>query len=289
MWKNVKKQAERHRNRAVFKNSFTFVGVCVIFLIQQGMKSIQYYILVSFFTILLLLDAKTSGREFSNVTVSNTASLTPDSKLEASIQNLYKNINAKAYELNYNAFHYAMLGYATMKAQKALKNEEILTIIDFTKNSCQKRFYTINLATQEIVYNTWVSHGKKSGNKDCTRFSDIPESHQSSIGFYTTGRSYMGKHGESLRLHGNEQGYNANAYKRAVVIHGAEYVSEGFIKSNGRLGRSLGCPALPMGIHKQVINTIKDGSLVFAYYNDTDYLRRSKYLKKNHAVLLAQL
>lgn len=252
------------------------------------MKKSRYYILVSFLTMFLLFEAKTSGGKFSNIAGAHTDTVA-SSDFDILIQNLYQSVDAKAYDLSYEAFHYAMLGYASMNQQNKLKNPDILSIIDFTKNSCEKRFYTINLAKRQMVFNTFVSHGQKSGGNVCTMFSDRLESHQSSIGFYTTGTTYIGKHGKSLRLHGNEEGYNANAYKRAVVIHGADYVSERFIKANGRLGRSYGCPALPIGVHKEIINTIKDGSLLFVYYNDANYLSTSEYLKRTNKVLLAQL
>lgn len=242
------------------------------------MKRIFCYILISFLTMFFLLGTTTLGRERVRTTRAEVRSEATDTFNER-IKHLYQKIDAKSYGLNYDAFLYAMTGYNTMKTRRQLKNDKVLTIIDFTKESRQKRFYTIDLKQQRILYHTLVSHGKRSGSNTCSRFSDIPESHQSSIGFYTTGEVYLGKHGKSLRLHGNEKGYNANAYKRAVVIHGADYVSEQFIRSYGRLGRSFGCPALPFGIHKQVINTIKGGSLIFAYYNDSRYLRTSKLLK----------
>lgn len=249
------------------------------------MKRIFCDILISFLAMFFLLGTTTLGRERVRATKTKVTPATTDT-FNKRIQHLYQNIDASSYGLSYDAFSYAMVGYNRMKTGKKLKNDKVITIIDFTKKSCQKRFYTIDLKQQRILYHTLVSHGKKSGNNTCSRFSDIPESHQSSIGFYTTGEVYLGKHGKSLRLHGNEKGYNANAYKRAVVIHGADYVSEKFIRNYGRLGRSYGCPALPFGIHKQVINTIKGGSLIFAYYNDTHYLRTSKLLRNTQNLTL---
>ncbi|WP_116496582.1 murein L,D-transpeptidase catalytic domain family protein [Balneicella halophila] len=254
------------------------------------MKNIRYYILISFLTILLLLEAKSSSIQSLESEIIAKSGSANTTTTESIFKELYKDIDAASYDLSYEAFHYAMLGYIAMVENKALDNDEVITIIDFTKDSCKKRFYTIDLSEKKIVFNTLVSHGKKSGSNVCTKFSDIPESHQSSIGFYTTGNTYIGKHGKSLRLHGNERGYNANAYKRAVVIHGADYVSDNFIKSYGRLGRSFGCPALPMGEHKEIIRKIKGGSLIFAYYNDTEYLQNSQLLKeKDSKNLIATL
>lgn len=249
------------------------------------MKGVRYYILVNFLTILLLLDVKSAGMRG----LEDSIVMSPDvENTDKVIKKLYEKIDAKSYNLSYEAFHYAMLGYASMKEKAILRNDKIVTIIDFTKESCEKRFYTIDLEKKKIVFNTLVSHGKKSGVNFCTQFSDMPESHQSSIGFYTTGDVYYGKNRESLRLYGNEKGYNSNAYKRAVVIHGADYVSERFIRNNGYLGRSFGCPALPMNLHKEIIRKIKGGSLIFAYYNDSTYLKKSKFLKESHKILLLE-
>lgn len=252
------------------------------------MRKSWYYVWLSFFVIFLLQNVEIAGGGASNYQ-KNGSSLVVSSDTDSLIQNLYQSIDAEVYDLSFDAFRYAMLGYASIKAQNTLQNDKVITIIDFTKDSSEKRFYTIDLSAQKIVFNTLVSHGKNSGASFCTKFSNSIKSHQSSIGFYTTGSTYIGKHGESLRLHGNEKGYNSNAYKRDVVIHGADYVSESFIKKYGRLGRSHGCPALPMHLHKAVINTIKGGSLLFAYYDDANYLKTSKYLKNTNKVLLAQL
>jgi hypothetical protein len=130
----------------------------------------------------------------------------------------------------------------------------------------------------KIIYFTYVSHGKNSGDKQPTSFSDVVDSNKSSLGFYITGNTYNGSKGYSLQLHGDERGYNSNLAKRAVVIHSADYANEDYILRHGRMGRSLGCPALPENIYKQVIETIKERTMIFAYYNDAKYLSSSKYL-----------
>lgn len=246
-----------------------------------------YCFWVVIFTLFFLLGTQQLNGDFSQERPNEFVN--SQQNLESYTQNLYQSINGQAYDLNYDAFHYAIIGYASMLSYNALQNDKVLTIIDFTKTSKEKRFYTIDLEEKKIIHYTLVSHGEKSGGNICTKFSDRPESHQSSIGFYTTGRTYFGKHGLSLRLHGNEKGYNANAYKRAVVIHSADYVSESYIKNNGRLGRSYGCPALPPKLSKRIIQDIKGGSLVFAYYNDTRYLNSSRFLKNVKPRLLAKI
>ena len=199
-------------------------------------------------------------------------------KAELNIKELYNELNAAQYDLSFTAFRYAYIGYQTMKKQHRLNNKELFSIIDFTKDCNSKRFYTIDLEKMKIVYYTYVAHGKKSGERMATSFSDAVESNKSSIGFYITGNTYNGGNGYSLILHGDEKGYNSNLAKRSVVVHSADYANEDYIARNGRMGRSLGCPALPENIYKQVIETIKEKTMIFAYYNDAKYLKTSKYL-----------
>ena len=199
-------------------------------------------------------------------------------KAELNIKELYNELNAAQYDLSFTAFRYAYIGYQTMKKQHRLNNKELFSIIDFTKDCNSKRFYTIDLEKMKIVYYTYVAHGKKSGERIATSFSDAVESNKSSIGFYITGNTYNGGNGYSLMLHGDEKGYNSNLAKRSVVVHAADYANEDYIAHNGRMGRSLGCPALPENIYKQVIETIKEKTMIFAYYNDAKYLKTSKYL-----------
>lgn len=199
-------------------------------------------------------------------------------KAELNIKDLYNELNAAQYDLSFTAFRYAYIGYQTMKKQHRLNNKELFSIIDFTKDCNSKRFYTIDLEKMKIVYYTYVAHGKKSGERMATSFSDAVESNKSSIGFYITGNTYNGGNGYSLILNGDEKGYNSNLAKRSVVVHAADYANEDYIARNGRMGRSLGCPALPENIYKQVIETIKEKTMIFAYYNDAKYLKTSKYL-----------
>ena len=133
-------------------------------------------------------------------------------------------------------------------------------------SSKKQRLWVIDLKNNIILFQSLVAHGRNSGNEFAGKFSNNPQSYQSSLGFYATGETYYGKHGYSLRLDGLEKEINNNARKRAIVIHGADYVSENFIKQNGRLGRSLGCPSLPMNISKEIIDTIKNKSGLFVYH-----------------------
>ncbi len=154
-------------------------------------------------------------------------------------------------------------------------NEDIVTIIDFSKPSTEKRLFILDLRNQQVLYQTFVAHGKNTGANMATKFSNNKGSNQSSLGLYRTGESYQGKHGYSLRLDGLEKGFNDHARSRAVVMHSANYVSEDFIKRHGRLGRSWGCPAVPVEISEEIIDLIKGGSCLYIYANDSNYIENS--------------
>ncbi|RYG34159.1 MAG: murein L,D-transpeptidase catalytic domain family protein, partial [Chitinophagaceae bacterium] len=154
----------------------------------------------------------------------------------------------------------------------------VLTIVDFSLPSNEKRLFVIDVEEEKVLFNTYVAHGRGSGEKMAQRFSNVPESFQSSLGFYSTSSTYQGKHGYSLRLSGLEPGFNNLAEERAIVIHSADYVSEGFIRTKGYLGRSWGCPALPEKLNKPIIDEIKNGSCLFIYSPNNNYLKKSKLL-----------
>jgi hypothetical protein len=160
----------------------------------------------------------------------------------------------------------------------AVKNPETLTVIDYSKPSSERRLWVFDLKSHELVYEELVAHGQGSGANMATEFSNNDESHQTSLGLFVTGDTYSGKNGYSLRLDGLDDGVNDRARERAIVMHGAPYVSEAFVKANGRLGRSWGCPAISNGIAREMIDRVKGGSLVFAYYPDAGWIKTSKYL-----------
>jgi hypothetical protein len=197
---------------------------------------------------------------------------------EDSLVNLYGAIELQEKGLSYDAFRYAMIGFYTLKDDGRLNERNIISIIDFTKPSTEQRFYTIDLDRKSILYYSLVSHGKNTGENVAANFSNVVHSNQSSLGFYITGETYVGSKGYSLKLDGIESGVNDKMRERAVVMHEADYVSEYWIRKYGRLGRSQGCPALPKAISRNVINTIKNKTLVFAYFNDDRYLSNSNYL-----------
>jgi hypothetical protein len=174
------------------------------------------------------------------------------------------------------AIDYATMGYNALLQKGLIRKTNILTIVDFSKSSTQKRLHVINIATGKVLLSTLVAHGKNSGLEFATSFSNENESNKSSLGFYTTGSTYNGEHGYSLKLQGCERGINDAAYQRAIVIHGADYVSNDIVQAQGFLGRSLGCPAVPINVNKKLIDLIKGGSCLFVYHPNKKYLQQSK-------------
>jgi len=182
-------------------------------------------------------------------------------------------------ELSIEGLRLALTGFKKISDEYAGVNRNLLTIIDYSRPSVIKRLYVIDLVKNEIVYKSYVAHGKNTGLNHAESFSNRIQSLKSSLGFYLTGNTYYGKHGYALRLKGLEKEINDNAWKRAIVMHAANYVSEDFIQRNGRLGRSFGCPAIPVEDHQFLIDLIKDNTCLFVYYPDSGYVSDSKYLK----------
>lgn len=193
---------------------------------------------------------------------------------------LFDSLKLGRLGLGRRAFDYAMLGYTVLKVKKKLSNDNILSIIDFSLPSGKKRLFVLDVENYKLLFVTYVAHGKKSGLDKALYFSNEPESNKSSVGFYTTLGTYSGTHGYSMRLEGQEIGYNNNAKERDIVMHSANYVDETIVKSQGYIGRSLGCPAVSPEIYKQVINKIKNGTCLFVYGNDNSYIINSKFLKR---------
>lgn len=200
----------------------------------------------------------------------NTTSIDP-------VTAIYDGLHSKNGVLpSREVFTLAIQGWNKMKGN--LKSK-VLTVIDFSLPSTAKRMWVIDPEKGEVLLNSVVSHGRNSGDLMANTFSNVPESFKSSLGFYKTAETYSGKHGYSLRLDGLEKGFNDQARNRAIVIHGADYAREEFAESVGRLGRSLGCPALPSELSAQAIDLIKDGSLLFIFGKDDNYLSKSSLIK----------
>ena len=193
---------------------------------------------------------------------------------------IYDSLDLNSLGLSRQAFEYALAGFTNLLNAGKIRKDNLLTILDFSLPSGKKRLFVIDLASGELVFNTYAAHGRNSGTNIATKFSNETNSYQSSLGFYITGETYTGKHGCSLRLEGEEEGINDNALARGIVMHSASYVDESIVASQGYIGRSQGCPALPGNIYKEVIEKIKNGSCLFLYSPDKYYAAHSKILKE---------
>lgn len=257
------------------------------------LKKVQLFF-SSFFIFLLHLPfvfAKSKPFESGHVPatkISFTDTLLSKSSLLVNHTNsLYDSLKLSSLGLAQQVFDYAMKGYNYMKEAGKIENDHIISIIDFSKPSNQKRLFIIDIDKCKILFNTYVAHGVKSGTAIANMFSNEPESNKSSLGFYETAETYIGKHGYSMHLKGVEKGINDNAYKRDIVMHAADYVNESLIKSQGYIGRSFGCPAVLPALSKPIIDKIKNGTCLFIYSPDKNYLSHSKIIRSNDQLDLA--
>ena len=223
--------------------------------------------------------AKSVEKKASQIknTVSNlhVANLVPGMPSAVSV---YDSLRLSLEGLNRKAFELAQQGFDKLKEQGAILNDNIISIIDFSLPSTEKRLYVVDLKNYQVLYKTYVAHGKNSGTVMANSFSNSPSSYKSSLGFYKTLGTYVGKHGYSLKLEGLEKGINDNAYERAIVMHGADYVNPAYISKLGYIGRSQGCPAVASREATPIINTIKNGSCLFIYSPNTTYQQHSSIL-----------
>ncbi|MFC6268380.1 murein L,D-transpeptidase catalytic domain family protein [Frigoriflavimonas asaccharolytica] len=205
----------------------------------------------------------------------------PAKKASSLAEEVYLSINFENINrLNADVFYKAFLGFENLKKAGELDgNSHLLTICDFSLSSNVKRLWVIDVHEGKVVFNSLVAHGKNTGEEFAEKFSNTESSLQSSLGFYITESTYDGSNGYSLKLLGMDDGYNDKALERAIVMHGADYVSENFIKNEKRLGRSWGCPAVPKELAEPIINTIKGKNCLFIYAPDQNYLANSKWLK----------
>lgn len=232
----------------------------------------------NFFTSVFFLFFSITATTPKHTESAGTLTATNTNNVVSEARSVYNSIKLHSGSMpEFNVFEKAVKGFKHLKEQGKIK-KDIITLIDFSLSSNAKRLWIIDMTTKTVLYNTLVAHGKNSGDEFATAFSNASSSNKSSLGFYATGEIYRGKHGESLRLDGLENGINSNARSRAVVMHAADYVTENFIKAHKRLGRSQGCPALPPAINKEVINLIKGQSCLFIYHPSQNYVAASKLL-----------
>lgn len=178
-----------------------------------------------------------------------------------------------------------VLQLAARAMQCALRRPDLgvdprkLGVIDYSRPSTEPRMWVFDLSRQRLLFEEWVAHGRNSGDNRTQHFSNKDGSFMSSLGAFTAQETYMGGNGYSLRLEGLEPGFNDHARDRAIVIHGAPYVNPAIARLQGRLGRSLGCPAVRLSVAKPLIDSLRGGTLVFAYYPDKEWLARSRLLE----------
>ncbi len=242
-----------------------------------------YFYISSIFIALLHLPAA-----FAKSAAANKLFYTPpaDSTTKATIEtvtkptpflkSVYDSLHLNLKGLSKEAYDYAKKGMETLIAEGKLFNQSIISIIDFSQPSGKKRLFIIDLNNYKVLFNTLVAHGKNTGQEIANSFSNQNESFKSSPGFYITRETYQGKNGYSLKLEGVERGINDKAYERGIVMHGAEYVSDAFVNARGFIGRSHGCPAVPVQLNRPIINTIKEGTCLFIYH--PSYVDRSVVL-----------
>lgn len=195
------------------------------------------------------------------------------------VDDIYSLVKLADIGLGRTVFELAIKGLKRLESKGKLQNPTIVTIADYSQSSNKKRLYVIDLQNKKLLFNTYVAHGRNTGEEYAKSFSNKEGSLKSSLGFFITEHPIIGSHtGFSLRIDGVEKGFNDNAVKRAIIVHGADYASENYIKKYGRLGRSWGCPALPADLSKLIIETIKGGTCLFIYNPDNNYICRSSLL-----------
>jgi hypothetical protein len=238
-------------------------------LIRSVRAAILSSLVVSSF---ILMAAATPGKGNKSKKTSRSGSIAKHSAID---------FNASSFEFArclYKTVEYAWKGYQFLLKKGKVHRSDILSICDFSQSSRNKRLYVIDINDPKVLINTYVAHGRNSGREYASSFSNAPESHKSSLGFYVTRTTYYGDHGISLRIDGVEKGINDRASARHIVIHGSEYLGDLFMQNNPFNGRSFGCPAVPAEEIEQVITTIKDGSCLFIYQPGKKYLKKSKIL-----------
>jgi hypothetical protein len=229
----------------------------------------------------MMMAGKKASLPADKLSYENVLRFTPGLSVAKSISTadrFYTATGLENFGITRQVFDLAMKGFEKLSREGRISADSILTIVDFSKSSRQKRMVVIDLKSQEVLFNTVVAHGRNTGAEFARSFSNQPRSNKSSLGFYVTRQTYHGSNGYSLKLDGMEQGFNDKAMARAIVMHAADYANEEVIGRKGYLGRSFGCPAVPEKISRNIIDRIKNGNVLFVYYPDSKYLGNSKLL-----------
>ncbi len=224
---------------------------------------------------LVAIEKKGVKASMAPMRVSNLAKAAEVRRVLNESDYIYRAMGLEKVGLSETAFEYAWRGYHNLVKRGSIRKRSILSIADFSQSSSEKRMYVIDIRHRRLLYRTYVAHGQNSGAEYAETFSNEPESFKSSLGFYVTKSTYVGKNGLSLRLDGVDNGYNDQAMKRNIVLHGCSYVGEDYLENFGGTGTSLGCPALPETVSAQIIHKVKGGSCLFIYHPTQDYLDHS--------------
>ncbi len=248
----------------------------------------KFYLLLSsvfiFFIHLLFVFARVKPANAisrpARVNLVNKNYTTPSNPVSIDPPNIFDSLKLGTLGLSRQAFDYALKGFNYLIAKGKIVNNSIISIVDFSETSDKKRLFIIDLKNYKILFNTYVAHGQNSGKEFADNFSNKPESLQSSPGFYVTKETYFGSKGLSLKLEGEEEGINDNALSRGIVMHAAAYVNTALAHGRGFIGRSWGCPAVAPELHQAIINKIKNGSCLFLYTPNKNYISSSRILKE---------
>lgn len=240
--------------------------------------------LIGLFALLIAFSTLPASNNFAKTAKGGETAATTNAQVRAAIfeshiRNLYDEIGLQTKGLEYNVFKFAVSGYYNLQRDNNISpTKQRIAIVDFRKASQDKRLFVVDLETRRLLHHTWVAHGKNSGLVYAQKFSNEHSSLQSSLGFYKTSNTYNGQHGYSLHLDGMEAGFNDQVRPRAIVMHGADYITPEYIAKHGRAGRSWGCPSIPYGEHTAIIDNLKTGNCLFIYSDDLSYLNQSKLL-----------
>ncbi|MBC3539792.1 murein L,D-transpeptidase catalytic domain family protein [Rufibacter sediminis] len=246
-------------------------------------KLISAFSLLTIFSFVSPANSAVSSNGETIVVATEAVAVSGKEAFEDFLDNLYDEADLKKAGMDFDVFKRAATGFYNLKEKNKLsRTKDLLTVVDFNKPSSEKRLWIVDLNKKKVLYHSLVAHGMGSGNEKAVKFSNVENSHMSSLGFYVTENTYIGKHGLSLKLNGLDRGFNSNAKQRAVVVHGADYVSEAFVKQHGRLGRSHGCPALPKEITTEVVQLIKGGTCLYIDGPSSNYT--SAYLDADSAI-----
>lgn len=243
-----------------------------------------FYLLVSSFVIAILhlpfafaKSATGGGKLFYHADNLSKRGTEDSLQFLPSLRSAYDSLQLSLAGLSQQAFDFAKKGFDKLLEEGKLINDSIISIVDFSQPSNKKRLFVLDLKNYKVLFNTFVAHGRNTGREQATYFSNQNASYMSSPGFYITAETYEGKNGYSLKLEGLERGINDNAWERGIVVHGAPYVSQDFVNAQGYIGRSQGCPAVPVQLSRPIINTIKGGTCMFIYH--PSYISHSPVLR----------